>query len=365
MSILPLPAPLELFSLSGHGPSPTLDETFGAVLVGTFLSLMLYGVTLHQAFRYHALYPSDRSLLKFASVIMQILPLSNVPYGELPSMHIVTPYANSIAIRDRSLQILPVLTGSVIGISQAFFARRAYVFGKQYRTWVSWAIAFLLGSFAFCIVATIVEILLTNRGFSAFVPDTWIIAVASAMAVCADFILTTVLIIALRQSRSGVAQLCPGSSFSDLLAGLLTSVSMLILFIFVVLRPADLVYTAISLVSTKLYANALLAALNSRQSLRDQTYHADQSSLEIQTLGAQLQGLPRRAFDQPVASGPPELPKRPRGSHGMETMGGRECPWSEGAISPGPEGLYSDSESASTLWEAKSLRDTSSIATAV
>nr|VWP00545.1 C3H1-type domain-containing protein [Ganoderma boninense] len=84
-------------------------------------------------------------------------------------------------------------------------------------------------SIAFCVVASIVEILLTNRGFSAFVPDTWIIAFASAMAVW-----------------------------------FLTSVSMLVLFIFVVLRPADLIYTAISLVSTKLYANALLAAYASQ-----------------------------------------------------------------------------------------------------
>ncbi|EIW55352.1 uncharacterized protein TRAVEDRAFT_51476 [Trametes versicolor FP-101664 SS1] len=31
---------------------PALDNTFGALLLGTFLGLVLYGLTLHQGYRY-------------------------------------------------------------------------------------------------------------------------------------------------------------------------------------------------------------------------------------------------------------------------------------------------------------------------
>ena len=62
---------------------PHLDNTFGAVLIGTFIGLMcvssaspgdpplvlmyhsLYGITLHQSYRYFRMYPADLPILKF------------------------------------------------------------------------------------------------------------------------------------------------------------------------------------------------------------------------------------------------------------------------------------------------------------
>ncbi|KAM5534311.1 hypothetical protein V8D89_012039 [Ganoderma adspersum] len=332
-----LPAPVQLRTLSGYSPSPPLDETFGAVLIGTFFSLMLYGITLHQTFRYHALYPSDRPLLKFAVYSTVILETAHM----VLSCHTCN-YANH-----SSLQYPVRVWWS--GYLKAFLL---VALGKQFRIWV-----FIADHSVFAL---------------------WIIATSSAMAVCADFILSTVLIIALRQSRSGVART---DSALDVLVlytittGLLTSVTMLTLFVFVVLRPADLIYTSVSLVSTKrtssfpaslplpkanqtltVYANALLAAAK--------TYHyTDQSGLEIQTLGGQV--LPRTAFDQPTAIELPELPKRPHGPDERTTSDGGGCPWSEALTESEGLRLYSDSESRSTLWEAESLRDAESIATAV
>ncbi|OJT15861.1 hypothetical protein TRAPUB_1513 [Trametes pubescens] len=43
---------------------PALDNTFGAVLLGTFVGLILYGLTLHQSYRYLRLYPNDSRALK-------------------------------------------------------------------------------------------------------------------------------------------------------------------------------------------------------------------------------------------------------------------------------------------------------------
>ena len=73
---------------------PALDNTYGCILVGTFIGLMcvfismgmgswrlwltllssrLYGMTLHQSYRYFRLYPNDTKVLKaLVSVITHV-----------------------------------------------------------------------------------------------------------------------------------------------------------------------------------------------------------------------------------------------------------------------------------------------------
>ncbi|KAI0788096.1 hypothetical protein C8Q74DRAFT_1195914 [Fomes fomentarius] len=43
---------------------PSLDNTFGAVLLGTCAGLVLFGLTVHQSYRYFRMYPQDSSVLK-------------------------------------------------------------------------------------------------------------------------------------------------------------------------------------------------------------------------------------------------------------------------------------------------------------
>ncbi|KAI1785103.1 hypothetical protein LXA43DRAFT_1066197 [Ganoderma leucocontextum] len=55
---------------------PPLDNTFGAVLLGTFIGLIFYGITLHQSYRYFRMYPSDLPSLKrlvFFVVILETI----------------------------------------------------------------------------------------------------------------------------------------------------------------------------------------------------------------------------------------------------------------------------------------------------
>ncbi|KAI0327007.1 hypothetical protein GY45DRAFT_1328127 [Cubamyces sp. BRFM 1775] len=61
-SSLPLSSPPAVSSLA---------PTYGAVLIGMLLSLALYGVTLHQGYRYSRLYRTDSSLLQlYAFIVM-------------------------------------------------------------------------------------------------------------------------------------------------------------------------------------------------------------------------------------------------------------------------------------------------------
>ncbi|KAI0808209.1 hypothetical protein C8Q74DRAFT_1363616 [Fomes fomentarius] len=43
---------------------PSFEETYGAILVGTFVTFILYGLSVHQTYCYARLYPSDTVVLK-------------------------------------------------------------------------------------------------------------------------------------------------------------------------------------------------------------------------------------------------------------------------------------------------------------
>ncbi|KAI0357932.1 hypothetical protein OH77DRAFT_1510420 [Trametes cingulata] len=112
----------------------------------------------------------------------------------------------------------------------------------------------------------------TYQGFG---KDAWLLSAGSLMALIADTLVTTVLIRALRKSRTGSKRT---DSMIDILiiysvnTGLITGVIDLLHTVFAFVRPDDLIYGAFGIIGTKMYANALLAALNSRQSLAAHAY---------------------------------------------------------------------------------------------
>ncbi|KAI0759573.1 hypothetical protein BD413DRAFT_271539 [Trametes elegans] len=57
---------------------PSLGDTYGALFIGMCFCILLYGLTLHQTYRYFRLYPKDRPLLK---ILVRKLLASNI-YAE-------------------------------------------------------------------------------------------------------------------------------------------------------------------------------------------------------------------------------------------------------------------------------------------
>ncbi|TBU56986.1 hypothetical protein BD310DRAFT_589327 [Dichomitus squalens] len=47
-------------------PHISIDTSIGAMLIGTFITLILYGVIVHQVYRYSRIYSSDKAGIKFA-----------------------------------------------------------------------------------------------------------------------------------------------------------------------------------------------------------------------------------------------------------------------------------------------------------
>ncbi|PIL32386.1 hypothetical protein GSI_05632 [Ganoderma sinense ZZ0214-1] len=220
--------------------APSLDSTFGAVLIGTFFGLMLY--------------PRDSGWIKalvFSTLLFEtahIVLSIHVCY-----YYLVTKYGNSDAIQSSvwSLGLLSAMTGLIVVQSQGFFAGRIF---RQ------------LGFFC---AATAEAIML--KPFSEFQHHTWLISSGAGSAFLADGLLTGVLVNLLHTQRTGVKRM---DRIVDTLivyginTGLLTGVVTLGSLLFSLICPNNLIYAGFAIVATKMYANSLLAALNTRSSLR-------------------------------------------------------------------------------------------------
>ncbi|OJT08527.1 hypothetical protein TRAPUB_575, partial [Trametes pubescens] len=184
-----------------------------------------------------------------------------------------------------SLKLTILITGLTVFISQAFYAHRVYYLGPRYYRWLAIPVVVsMVTSLAFAIAAGVEAYSpAPTRYFTDFKPTNWLISIAYGFAVASDIMLTGALV---------------SDSILDTLikytinTGLLTSVFSVLAFIFGIILPGNLVYVGISIVGAKLYANSVLAVVNSRKAignkfLDDFTTHnhsASQSGVGVESI---------------------------------------------------------------------------------
>ncbi|TBU36291.1 hypothetical protein BD309DRAFT_985045 [Dichomitus squalens] len=122
---------------------PSLNNTFGAVLIGTFLGLILYGVTVQQTARYFRVYTADAFLMKFMIFCLALLDAGNaVVTIHVCYYYLVTNYFNPFALLDGvwSIQMLPILMTTTLVIAQLYvspalvmlqFSGKTHTYGFQ------------------------------------------------------------------------------------------------------------------------------------------------------------------------------------------------------------------------------------------
>ncbi|KAI0636134.1 hypothetical protein C8Q77DRAFT_1155841 [Trametes polyzona] len=252
---------------------PSLDNTFGSFLIATFIGLIMYGLTLHQTYRYYRLFPGDALVLRMIVVCTLLLEtLHIVLCMHVCYYYLVTNYFDPTALLDGvwSIRILPVSTAAIIVVSESFFTRRVYLIGSHFRMIVAIVPILMLVILGFGTAATVKAFILPT--FAEFKGVAWMTSAGFGVAVVVDSLLTGTLILALRRSRTGFRRT---DSLIDVLiiyavnTGLLTGIFSLLSFIFAIVAPGNLIYSAFNLISAKLYANSLLAVLNSRKALMD------------------------------------------------------------------------------------------------
>ncbi|KAI0648726.1 hypothetical protein C8Q79DRAFT_466913 [Trametes meyenii] len=252
---------------------PTIANTFGAWLVCASVGCMLFGLTTHQTYRYFRLYPTDGIALKALVLGLLLLDmLHTVTNIHICYYYFVTNYLKPWALASGvwSLRLSITETGVIMFISHSFFLRRIFLLGGR-RLPPSIIIGVLMMSeLAFTIAVTVMTFVLVT--FAAFKEYQWMIWVMLANAVVVDMLITTCLTLYLRRSRTGFKRT---DSLVDLLVvytintGLSTSLITLPAMISAIVMPDNLIWSALYVIASKMYANSLLAVLNSRRSLLD------------------------------------------------------------------------------------------------
>ncbi|KAI1784894.1 hypothetical protein LXA43DRAFT_1100916 [Ganoderma leucocontextum] len=279
MSLLPSSIDIQANPLELLPKLPALDNTFGAALIGTFYSVS----TLDPA---QTVWNDAVSVI---SILHPVLWLRWTVFTTVYGFSVASPYSWMIihpiitAYSRRCTWLCAAMSASLrklvhqVGIDLVrsyhnHFSERVYLaeyeVGLRYRTLVFVAMSLLVGELAFFAAATIETLLIPP--FKGFEHLEWLISIGSAQAITADTLLTSVLIITLHRRRTGIKRT---DSMIDVLilyavsTGFLTTVFNILAFIFVLAFPGNLIYVAFSVIATKLYANTLLVALNTRHAL--------------------------------------------------------------------------------------------------
>ncbi|KAM5534495.1 hypothetical protein V8D89_011827 [Ganoderma adspersum] len=259
---------------------PPLDDTFGALFLGMVLGLMVYGLTVHQAYRYYRLYPNDPLVLKLlASHVYWSLSTRYKQFNLLLQAsrrhRLVETFHSILTIDMWSKKLLIPISGLATLLCQGFYAGRAWFVAPQHRMIIS-----LAGHIGGASIS-LYRLGLQNNSFKPtpsihnrfrlpvlkFPHYSWMISVMYGAAGLVETIFTGTLIYVLRRSRTGFKRT---DAIIDLLilyavnTGLLLSAIGFLGFLFPLIYPDNLIYVGVSIVETKLYASCVLTALNSR-----------------------------------------------------------------------------------------------------
>ncbi|KAI0636117.1 hypothetical protein C8Q77DRAFT_1155823 [Trametes polyzona] len=251
---------------------PELEKTYGAYLIGTCISLALYGISLHQFYRYIRLHPTDTAFIRALVFIVMLLETAQVPM----LMHtcywaLVTHFFDPLVLSNDiwSVQISPTISGLITLTAQAFFARRVSILGARYKVIAALAGVCLVTFLGMTIAVTVLSGKLHSLGN--FGPSTeWLFSAGLWFATVADLLLSGSIIVALRRSRSTYVTRSQERKLDLFMiyvvnTGFLTGVFNAIPSILATTNPKTFTWAAASYVATRLYANTLFAVLNSRK----------------------------------------------------------------------------------------------------
>ncbi|PIL32299.1 hypothetical protein GSI_05544 [Ganoderma sinense ZZ0214-1] len=330
---LPTPAPTSAPLLL----PVSFDSTLGVVLVATLVSFGIYGVNLHQVWRYNNRYShSDSWAIKAVVLCMSVADtMHSAMLAHMCYYYLVTNYVNPGASQSGvwSINLLPVSSATIIVLAQSFYARRVYLTNKKLWWLIIIIVILMITQLGFTIAAGVETYLAVT--FKNWLHYIWTESVALAVAIGVDMILTCTAVATLWSNRT---------SFKDtnnvlnvlivwtLNTCLLTTMLTVMCFISTILWPKDFFYIALNLVATKTYVSAVLAVLNSRESLsaRIATSALQQSRSQRSIAGDNWQMMPisptnptSATFEVKTANTAPAFHKshdllaKPRGGHGF------------------------------------------------
>lgn len=254
--------------------SGVLKETLGAVLVGSGFAATLTGVVAMQTAYYFMAYPDDKPPMKLTVALVWLLDLLHttmifvadwswlIEHFDDPGIYKHIPWPVAITV---------LLTTMISVTVNSFFAFRIHGLSKG--NWFVVGPILVLVVIRLALASTSSARMFIHPTFAEFAETTkWIVTVGLVNSSILDVAITSCLLWYLDHARTGFAEMDRIINTLCLYAienGLLTSLVILISLGCWLGMGRNLVFLAIHFAHAKLYANSLLATLNSRKHIRE------------------------------------------------------------------------------------------------
>ncbi|KAI6006489.1 hypothetical protein F5J12DRAFT_94636 [Pisolithus orientalis] len=251
---------------------------FGAALVGGLISAMLYGITTLQTYVYYMQDTADSLIIKFIVAAVWILDSLHVAFVcHILYYYLITNYGNSLSLEFVIWSFPASLLANLllVTIAQLFFAHKIYYLCRYRVRWLVTApiILLVIAHLGFG-MATVILTLINNTAISLSQTRLYSATPAVSTVVLAEVLITTSLCILLYESGSRSA--FPSTKrMLDTLT--IYAVNRCLMTLPVAIAEVSLDASnhaawvmGLDFIIGKLYANSLLASLNTREHLRSQ-----------------------------------------------------------------------------------------------
>ncbi|KAH6888796.1 hypothetical protein BKA70DRAFT_1572899 [Coprinopsis sp. MPI-PUGE-AT-0042] len=250
----------------------TLDDTYGAALIGVVLNAVLYGATSSQTYNYYHNYPKDSRFNKLIVGTLWIIDTVHTCFAsQAMYYYLISNYANPFVLEKAYWTILvSVLLNRIISfIAQSYFTHILFkLCARRFRWWI----AGIIGSLVVAHLAlgtTFVALCFAWGSDYARVPEMNKYAATPAViaGVVAEFMIATCLCILLkgRETRfKGTRKIISLLIFYAINRCLLSSAFLTLEAVLMETKSETFYYMAIDFIVGKLFVASILATLNAR-----------------------------------------------------------------------------------------------------
>ncbi|KAL4260382.1 hypothetical protein AB1N83_007209 [Pleurotus pulmonarius] len=268
-----------------------LSSSIGALSIGAFFSICLFGANSPQSWYYYQHYPTDATILKSAVAFLWFLEATHT----ILICHAIYFYTvlgfGSIGKLETivwSIKLTIIVTGLLTLTTQSFFAWRVHILSKK-RPIPLIIICMAIGHAAFTWAVAGIAF-----GFNVFtdIPRLWenLSAVTLALGGATNLSISLSLGYYLHHARSGIAEtdkLINKLIFWALNVGILTSIADFTVLILILTQNAkNLDFIAVYEVMSNLYAASMLATLNTRRFTREHVLNEHGTIIHLDPLPA-------------------------------------------------------------------------------
>ncbi|KAI9467365.1 hypothetical protein BJY52DRAFT_65636 [Lactarius psammicola] len=250
-----------------------VKDTYGAILLGCFAAVALSGVLALQTCIYYRLYPKDRRLNKVMVAVVWTLDATHSCLICSSAWKYLIPNFGNVSYQGHvpiTVALSIGVTAFVTLITQLFYVRRLLRLSNNNWFIVGPLLLLVVGRVASGLVTTVELARLQN--FPAFTARfKSVFTLGLALSSVADVIITFGMCFYLQESRQGLGimdKVVGSIIVYTVNNGALTCVSTIVSMICWLTMPHNLIFMALHFAIGKMYANSLLATLNTRQALR-------------------------------------------------------------------------------------------------